>query len=151
MGRKYAGYTNATNTTSTTVPLFTLVGAATTRLFVYDVVSGSDATPADAATKLSFRRISGRGTTSATVTPNPLDAANPASLAVFDTGWSTNPTITASSDLLQWAQNQRATFRWVAAPGSELVVPATAGAGLALMSVVASATANYAWTVLWEE
>jgi len=105
----------------------------------------------DNAAKFTFRRVSNRGTTSATVTPNALDAANPSSLAVFDTGWSTNPTITASSDLLQFAQNQRATFRWVAAPGSELVVPATASNGLALMSAVASATANYAWTILWEE
>lgn len=151
MAQKYAGYSNQTNTTSTTVPMFTITGATTTRLFVYDVVSGSDATPADNAGKFSFRRTSARGTQSASVTPNALDPANPASLATYDTAWSVNPTITANSDVLQWAQNQRATFRWVAAPGSELVVPATSGAGLALMSVVASATANFAWTVLWEE
>jgi hypothetical protein len=52
---------------------------------------------------------------------------------------------------LQVAHNQRATFRWVAIPDGELIVPATAGAGLALMSIVASATANYAWSSSWQE
>jgi hypothetical protein len=149
--RRYTGYSSATNTVSTTVPMFTIVGAATTRLRVYDFVSGSDATPADAATKLGFRRLSARGTQATTVAPNALDPADPASLAVYDTTWNINPTITATSEVLQVAHNQRATFRWVAVPDGELVVPATAGAGLALMSIVASATANYAWATSWQE
>lgn len=149
--RRYAGYSNQTNTVSTAVPMFTIVGAATTRLRLYDFMVGSDAVPADAAAKFSFRRISARGTSSTAVTPNPLDMADPASLAVYDTAWSGNPTITANSDLLQIAMNQRATIRWVAAPDSELVVPATSGAGLALMSAVATATGNYAFTSLWQE
>jgi hypothetical protein len=151
MGRRYSGNAAATNTTSTTVPMFTLVGAATTRLFAYDLISGSNATPADNYAQFAMRRVSARGTQSATWTPTALDSANPASLAVFDTTWSVNPTITASSDLLQISHNQRATFRWVAAPLSELVVPATAGAGLAWMAAGSNATASYNWTLLWEE
>lgn len=151
VGRRYSGIANATNTASTTVPMFNLTGAATTRLRVYDFVSGSDATPADNAGKFSFRRTSAAGTTSATFTPTALDPADPASLATFATAWSANPTVTANSDLLQVAHNQRATFRWVAAPDSEFVVPATAGAGLALMAVVTSGAVNYAWTLLWAE
>jgi hypothetical protein len=114
-------------------------------------MSGSDATPADAATKLGFRRTTARGTQSASVTPTALDGADPASLLNYDTTWNINPTITASSELLQIAHNQRATFRWVAQPDGELVIPATTAAGLALMSIVASATANYAWTTHWQE
>jgi hypothetical protein len=92
MARRYTGFSNATNTVSTTVPMFTIVGAATTRLRLYDFISGSDATPADAATKLGFRRISAAGTTSATVTPTALDPADPASLAAYGTrGTSTRP------------------------------------------------------------
>ncbi len=149
--RRYTGFSNATNTVSTTVPMFTIVANTTVRVRVYDFISGSDATPADAATKLGFRRISARGTSTASVTPNALDPADPAALALYDTTWSVNPTITASSEVLQVAHNQRATFRWVAQPDSEIVIPATSGAGLALMSIVASATANYAWTSLWQE
>lgn len=151
MSRKYSGVASANNTTSTTVPMFSLVGAATTRLFVYDFISGAAALPADNYAQFAIRRVSARGTQSASWTPIPLDPANPASLATFDTAWSGNPTITASSDVLQISHNQRATMRWVAAPGSELVVPSTAGAGLALMAVGSNATANYNWTVLWEE
>ena len=149
--RRYTGYSNATNTVSATVPMFTIVAATTTRGRLYDFISGSDATPADAATKLGFRRISARGTQSASVVANALDGADPAALLLYDTAWNINPTITATSEVLQVAHNQRATFRWVAVPDSELIIPATSGAGLALMSIVASATANYAWTSMWQE
>lgn len=149
--RQYAGYSNATNTASTTVPMFTITGAATFRARIYDFISGSDAAPADNAGKFSFRRISSNGTTSTTVTPNALDPGDPASLAVYTTAWSVNPTITANSDLLQIAHNQRGTFRWVASPGGELVIPATSGAGLALMAVVTTSAVNYAWTTHWAE
>lgn len=149
--RRYAGYSNATNTASTTVPMFTITGAATFRARLYDFVSGSDATPADVAGKFSFRRISSNGTTSTTVTPNALDPGDPASLATYTTAWSVNPTITASSDMLQIAHNARATVRWVAIPDGEIVIPATSGAGLALMAVVTTTAQNYAWTTHWQE
>lgn len=150
--RRYNGFSSATNTVSTTVPMFNFGQAgATVRVRVYDFISGSDATPADAATKLGFRRSSARGTQSASVTATALDPADPASLVNYDTTWNINPTITASSEVLQVAHNQRATFRWVAQPDGELILAATSAAGFALMSIVASATANYAWTTHWQE
>lgn len=151
MSARYNGFSNATNTVSTTVPMFNLVGATSRRLRIYDFVVGSDATPADAACKYSFRRTSARGTQSASVVATALDPADPTAVGLYDTAWSGNPTITASSDLLQIPMNQRATFRWIAVPGGELLVPATSGAGIALMSAVASATANYAFSTHWEE
>lgn len=152
--RRYNGFSNATNTASATAPLagISQPTSATTRGRIYDVVIGSDATPADAATKLAFQRTttSGLGTT-AVVAP-PLDSADPAALLLYFSAWaSTQPTITAVTTLLQVAMNQRATFRWVAVPDSELVVPATANNGIALLSVVASATANYAFSTQWQE
>lgn len=151
--RRYTGYSNATNTASATNPLATLdANGATTRARLYDLVIGSDATPADAATKLAIQRCTTSGLGTTAVTPNPLDPADPASLMTWYSAWtSTQPTITATSTILQVGMNQRATFRWVAVPDSELVVPATQWNGLALMSVVASATANYAFTAMWQE
>jgi hypothetical protein len=149
--RRYAGYSNATNTVSAGTPMFTIIGNATTRGRLYDFVSGSDATPADAAAKFGFRRLTGRGTQSASVTANALDSADPAALLLYDTAWNITPTITSNSEVLQVAHNQRATFRWVAVPDSEIIIPASAANGLALMSIVASATANYAWTSMWQE
>jgi hypothetical protein len=150
--RRYNGYSNGTNTTSTTAPLAGLGGAATTRARMYEFDIGSDATPQDAGFKFSFRRTSTSGTGPTLVTANALDAADPAALCFWASTWTTTqPTITASSDVLQVAMNQRATFRWVAVPDSELVVPASVNNFLVLMSVVASATANYAWSALWQE
>ncbi len=41
--RRYNGFSNSTNTASTTVPLAGLGGAATTRARLYDFIIGSDA------------------------------------------------------------------------------------------------------------
>ena len=151
MGRKYAAYGTATNTASTTVPMWVLTGATTTRVRLYDINSWSNTAPADNSGEFGVRRTSARGTQSTTVTPNALDPADPASLVTYDTAWSVNPTVTASSDLLRFAHNLRATFRWVAIPGGELVIPATSGAGLALLAVVTNTASTYGWTVHWEE
>jgi hypothetical protein len=147
----YVANSNKTNTVSTTVPMFNLVGAATRRLKVYEIIVASDATPGDEASKFSLMRTTARGTQSTTVAPNALDPEAPASIATLDTTWSVDPTITALSQLLQFAVNQRATFRWVAVPGSEIIVPAVAGAGLALISVVSTSPANFAFSIFWRE
>jgi hypothetical protein len=149
--RTFSGIGNATNTASTTVPLGSITGAATFRARIYEFVIGSDTSPADNAGKVSLRRTSGNGTTSATFTPTALDPAEPASLAVFTTAWSGNPTITANSDLYQVAVNQRATYRFIAAPDGEFVIPATSGAGIALMAAVTTSTYNLVYSFTWRE
>lgn len=149
--RKYNGFTNQTNTASSTAPMFNIVGASTFRLRVYDITSGSDATPADNAATFAFQRSTANFGTPSAVTPVALDPGDPASLALFSAPGGTAPTLTASAFVLQWAQNQRATFRWIAAPDGELVVPATASNGLALMCRVATAAVNYVWSVHWME
>ena len=113
---------------------------------------GSDATPADAASKFAWQRTSTSGAASGTaVTGAALDPTDPAALVIYSSTWTTTqPTIVAGA-ILQVAMNQRATFRWVAVPDGEMITGNTSGAGIALMSVVASATANYAWSVAWQE
>jgi hypothetical protein len=150
--RNYAGVArNVTNTTSTTNPMWGLTGSATSRLSVYDIIQGSDAVPADNDAEFAIRRSSSNGTTTTNFTPNALDPANPAAAGVFTTAWSVQPTITAASDLINIAQNMRATFRWVAAPNGELIIPATAGAGLQMMAVASNSTGTWGWTVYWTE
>lgn len=152
MARRYAVAGNGTNTASATVPLNNITATAAVRPRIYDLSMGSDATPADNAAKYALQRASARGTQSTSITPQALDSADPAATLTSDTAWTVNPTLTASAFLLQWAQNQRATYRWVAAPYSELIIPATAGAGLALMSLVVGGSAvNMAYSILIEE
>ena len=154
MARNYSVVGNATNTASSTLPLFMIVGAATIRPALYDILLGSDATPADNAAKYTFQRSTTAGTPGSSFTPIALDPADPAALASAGIAvyTSTAPALTANAFVLSVALNQRATFRWVAAPGSELKIPATASNGLACMPlVVAGSAVNTAFTVLYSE
>lgn len=142
MGRNYAAAWNATNTQSTTVPIMTLTGAATVRPKLYDIIQGSDAAPADNAGTFVIRRHTTAPASGTAITPAPLDPADPASLCAAMMGPSIGaPTLTANTSLLQFALNQRATFRWVAVPGKELVIPATANNGLSLLPTVVGGSA----------
>jgi len=120
-------------TASTTAALGSLTADATRprRLRVYDAMFGSEATPADAAILWTFRRCSAAGTNTS-VTPQNLDPAS--STTEYDAGenHTIEPTFTAGAILLNVPLNQRATYRWVAAPGGELVMPATASNGFGI-------------------
>lgn len=151
MGARYGSNFSATNTASSTVPMSVITTGGTKRVRVYGLIVGCEAAPANQASQFSFRRTSARGTSSATVTPNPLDPADGAFLGTFDTGWSGNPTITANSDLEQLSMNQQATAQIMLGPGYEMVIPLTSGAGIALMSVATTAAASYQFSQLFEE
>lgn len=143
MARSYSAVGNATNTASATLPLMTLIGTTSirTKLFAFDL--GSDATPADHAAKYALQRCTTAGTPGSSVTPFALDAADPAAgttsgLAVFSVG----PTLTANAFPWQQALNQRASYHWQAAPTKEIVIPASANNGLALMSLIVDSAFN---------
>jgi hypothetical protein len=141
MERAYDVYWTKTNTASATVPMGNLlITGATVRPSIFSISSGSDAV-ADNATSYDIQRTSARGTQTASVVANALDSANPAATALFDTTWSGNPTITGTSTIWRWGQNQRAAYLWIANPGRELIIPATANAGLALVAVANSPSA----------
>lgn len=106
----------------------------------YDIMFGSEATPADNAFKYTVQRCTALGTSTA-VTPQPLDAADAATEADAGENHTIEPTYTAGAVLLAVGLNQRATFRWVASPGGELVYPATASNGLGVQTPTASAVA----------
>ena len=79
--------------------------------------------------------------TSTAVTPIPLDPADAATESDAGENHTIEPTYTAGSILLAVGLNQRATFRWVASPGGELVYPATASNGLGVQTPTMSAVA----------
>lgn len=149
----YAGISSKLNTVSSTIPMWNLRGATTRRLKVFDLIIGCAATPADQASSFALRRTAVDGSPLTAFTPTKLDPADGASIASLDLTWTgaAEPTITADSDLLQIPLNQRATVRWVAAPGSELIVPATSEAGLALISTIATSPAIHNYSILWKE
>lgn len=119
----------------------------------YDLILGSDATPADVAGEFVVNRTTTDGVTATTLAPEPND---PTSVAATGTGFGgtfgTQPVDTAASELLMIALNQRATFRWVAAPGGELTAVVANNSGLMLRCVgMSSGTPNLNATVsYWE-
>jgi hypothetical protein len=118
-------------TASTSLAVGNIIADATRprRYKLFDLMAGYDGTPADAAAELSVQRCTTAGTATA-VTPRPLDPADAATEMDANENHTVDPTITANSSLLALAFNQRASIRWVASPGKELVVPATASNGL---------------------
>lgn len=149
MARRYSIDGQDTNTADTTI--LGLTSATTIRPRIYDLVMGSDATPADNAGEYVIQRTTGAGT-STSVTPTALDPGDPAATAAAGEAHSSEPTYTANAILLQWAQNQRATFRWVAAPGGEIVLPATAANGIGLRVIgIAGSAVNMNCTIHFEE
>lgn len=149
MARRYATSGQDTNTAATTILGITSTSAI--RPMIYDVMIGSDATPADNAWEFVLQRTTAAGTATS-FTPVALDPGDPAATATSGYAHSAEPTYTASALLLNNAVNQRATFRWVAAPGGELKCPATAANGIACQSItVAGSAVNVVVAFHYEE
>lgn len=126
-------------TTSTYKTLLDVTAAATAmrRGKLYDVTFGTLGTPADQTYEFDISRQT-VAPTATTVTPNPLDSADAAFGGLSHANATVEGTITAASSVFYLGINQRASYRWVAAPGSELVYPATASNGFAIRARSAS-------------
>ncbi len=146
---KYAVEMN--RTASATLPVGSVSADATRprRGKLYDLVFGSEASPADNPFLWQVQRHTAAGTSTG-VTPTALDPGDAATESDAGENHTVDVTATAGAILLSVALNQRATFRWVAAPGGELVYPATASNGLHVRTPTSSAVAVSA-TVHYDE
>jgi len=143
----------------------TLLGAGMLRRGkLYDILVGTAATPADNYLEFDVTRIT-LGTTPTGIVSTLISSISsgfgldPADNGGFVNAATINSTnevgIAATTEVWYVGINQRASYRWVAAPGSELVWPAvssaTASGGLALRSRSAAFTGNTTVTVLFQE
>jgi hypothetical protein len=124
--------------------------ASPRRAKVYDWTLGTGIAPADNA----FTHIIQRCTTAPTgaaKTPNSLDQADTlaSTIQAFDTV-TADPTLTANAFLARKPLNQRATFRWVAAPYGEIILPATANNGI-MMGLSATTATSFDYDAMYEE
>jgi hypothetical protein len=151
MARSYSVFAdNIACQNSATVPQAQIVATAAVRPRLYDLMLGSPSTPADQAASWVLKRSSSASTGGTACTPSPIDPGDPVSLSTAMVAPSMSaPTLGVV--LLQWAQNLRATFRWVAAPGKEIVAPATAANGLTLLNPVMTGAFNVSFTLEFEE
>lgn len=128
----------------------TAAAANMRRARVYDWTLGCGAAPADNA----FIHIIQRCTTAATatgLTPNALDPADTlASTIVAQDTVTADGTLTANAFLARKPLNQRATFRWVAAPYGEILIPATATNGI-MLGLSAASTTSFDYDAHYEE
>lgn len=126
---RYAAPGNKGTASVRSIVNFRADSSAPSRGRVYDYLVGPVTAPN--ATDVNFDhelyRTSTAGTAAA-VTPSPLDAADAASVNAASDTYTSDPTIGVV--LARFPLNQRATWRWVAAPGGELIWPATASNGI---------------------
>ena len=111
---------------------------------LYDLAIGTLGTPADQSYQFDMSRQSTLGT-GTTATPSPVDLSTSAAASVSTVNMTAEPTTGVS--LFTLGMNQRASYRWVAAPGGELVWPATnlAGIGVRATSVSGGTAVATAW------
>ena len=118
---------------------------------MYDILIGTNGTPADNYLEWDVSRMTADGTGSV-ITPNALDPADAAAAGTAQANYTVESgSITANSSLFYVGVNQRASYRWVAAPGSELVYPATANNGLVGRARSSSYTGTATFKALIEE
>ena len=140
------------NLTTTRITALSVTGNATTahRGWVYDMYFGNEGTPADLAGTYLVERCTAPGTATA-VTPGKIDEQDRAAQAVANENHTVEPTYTANEIMLEVPVNHRGTYRWIAPPGGELVIPATTTDGFGGNSLHASATTLFRIGMAWIE
>ncbi len=134
----------------TVITLVDQTASPTRRAKLFEIIVGSAATPSDDATEFNVLRLTVVGT-GTPVTPVPLDPADGVATWEIESNHTVEPTYTAASEVLALSVHQRATVRWVAAPGFELIAPATQNNGLGLRSITTTTGYEVQSTFIFEE
>lgn len=117
---------------------------------IHQIVVGSDATPADIATRFDVLRHTTAGAAGTAVVEKPTDPQNAAASCNLRGGTMTEPTYEADF-LLEIPLNQRATYTWIANPGRELRTVVGTANGIGLRSISSGGTPNINGTIAWDE
>ena len=141
------------NLASSAITALTIASQSTVhRNIIYDIVIANVGSPADLVTLHTIQRITNPNAANCTaVTPSLLDLADRAAQSACGENHTAEPTYTSNQELMEIPLNPRATFRWVAAPGGELITPATNNAGIGAKAVHASADTEWRVGCMWEE
>ena len=120
------------------------------RAKLYECSFGCNAVPADNTFVHIVQRTSALGTGTA-VTPAVLDLADTLpSTIVAENLVTVDPALVAGAIVLQRAINQRQTWTWQAPPYGEIIIPATASAGL-IIGLSAPTVTTFADDAQYEE
>jgi hypothetical protein len=113
----------------------------TRRVKMYDLLVGTNGTPADNSMEWTVQRMTAGSTqtytgivSSRANALDPADASMAAMAYINSSAETGTQAFTAGTNPLYVGVNQRASYRWVAAPGSEIVIAAVSSNGLAVRS-----------------
>lgn len=147
-----AGAHQAITSTYKTLMQVTAQTTSLKRGKLYDVTFGTIGTPADQTYEWDISRCTTLGTGGSAPVAAPLDPADAAAFTVVTVDPTAEGTYTAATSQFYLGTNQRASYRWVAAPGSELLWPATNVNGLGLRTrSVSGGTATATAAFLFQE
>lgn len=146
---------NSTGTTAT-------IGGQLRRGKIYDLLMGTNGTPADNYMEYDMTRVTmgassvGGGGISSLSSNFGLDLADSNGfVAMVGINSSAETTFTATTESWYVGVNQRASYRWVAAPGSEFVYPANSSAtgnnGYGFRARSGGYTGTATANILWQE
>jgi hypothetical protein len=151
-GNNLGGTAQAITTTYKSIVSVLGAASAPRRTKIYEMMLGTVGTPADLSYEWDISAQTADDGTKTNVTPNPLDQADAACVSLSRANFSVEGTVTAISARWYESVNQRASYRWIASPGSELVTPATANTGLLSRArSVSGGTAAVACSLYFEE
>ncbi len=151
-GAKYSASGNNTLTSTPGDTCLSLVGitASLRRSWTYELLMAVEGVPADDLLVWTIQRCTAEGTATEVV-PTRKDLADAESDMNAGENHSAEPTYTSTEELLEIPINTRAVFRWVAAPDSELITPATNDAGYGIVAFHASNVTDYRAAAWWVE
>jgi len=147
-----AGQTYAVDGTDNTIAADSIIhterGAGARHMWLY-LTTGSAATPADQTCNWEVNRVTGGCPAGSAVTPEPFNTVFAGSITTAFQTLTTEPT--KAETLLKFSHNLRANYQWYANPGREFLAPDTAGNGVVLECVIATASQVYEATIHFEE
>lgn len=133
-------------------------GLTIRRSKIYDMIVGCNAAPGDTEIEWALQRVTAGstftyvGAVSSISSAITLDQADgPIVALAFVNSSAENVTLATNNTLWYEGMNQRATFRWVANPGSEFVNAAVSSNGLVLQARAAAFTSTVTATVYVSE
>ena len=142
--------------TSTTVGVGTMTGNSSRRLLLTEFLCGSDAATLGTSNfrwELNRSTADGTGTTASLtyVDGHTPDASEHIPVGGIKSNLTANGTLTSGAIVLTIAMAQQATFRWVANPGFEIVIPASGTAGIHFMTPVCAGNPSVAAQITYED
>lgn len=134
----------------TNLTLLALESSASVVARIHQLMLGSQATPADVATRYGVLRHTTAGTGGTAVAEKPVDPQAAAAACNLRGGTMTEPTY-ESDFLLEVPLNQRATFTWIANPGRELRTVVGTANGIGVRSIASGGTPETSCVIAWDE